>query len=245
MGDSKSTKESATMERMSSGVKGLDDMIEGGYPKGRSIMVSGGPGVGKTIMALHFIHDACRSGSKCVFLASEETPEELRLQANLLGMPLEEFEESGMLTITPALRERMKDVQWKHGSTTKMSFFKKPIEGIRNSGADVVVIDNIGSYTLDVSIGRFREQMDYLVHAIRENNMTGLIVCDETVDKRYNSVALYSVHGAIHMMKRENPFTGNVERLINVIKMRGTKTPLGYLRYIIDGNGINIQKGKD
>jgi len=71
--------------------------------------------------------------------------------------------------------------------------------------------------------------------------MSGLFISDETLGERYNNVALYSVHGAIHMFKRENPFTGNVERLMNVMKMRGTKTPLRYVKYIIDENGINIQ----
>ncbi len=72
--------------------------------------------------------------------------------------------------------------------------------------------------------------------------MTSFIVCDETTDERYNSVALYAVHGAVHMQKRENPFTGNMERVMDVVKMRGTKTPLEYVKYEIDRHGINITK---
>jgi KaiC/GvpD/RAD55 family RecA-like ATPase len=86
--------------------------------------------------------------------------------------------------------------------------------------------------------------MDYLVNALRKKGMTGLIVSDETLNERYNNVAQYSVHGAIHMFKRESPFTGNVERLMNVVKMRSTNTPLGYVKYSISRTGINIQAQK-
>ena len=232
------------MERISTGIKEFDSLIEGGYPKNRTILLSGGPGVGKTIAALQYVNKVCESGKKCLYLATEETPEELRIQANQLGIPLKTFEDNNLLKIEPVLAERMEDIQWQRGKTPSRSILKKPIDSISNSDADSVVLDNLGSYTLDITIGTFREQLDLIVHTVRKKGMSGLFVSDETLNERYNSVALYSVHGAIHMFKRENPFTGNVERLMNVMKMRGTKTPLGYVKYIIDENGINIQSSK-
>jgi len=233
------------LERLSSGINELDALIDGGYPKKRSILITGGPGVGKTIIALQFVDCACKSGLKCLYLATEETPEELRIQAAQLGLSIAEYEEKGQLHFESALAERMDDITWQRGKNAGTSLFKKPLNAIKSSDADVMVLDNIGSYTLDTTIGAFREQMDYLVNTIREKNMTGLIISDDTLNERYNNVAQYSVHGAIHMFKRESPFTGNVERLMNVIKMRGTNTPLSYVRYSINQNGINIQTQKE
>ena len=232
------------LERISSGINELDGLIEGGFPKNRTILLTGGPGVGKTIAALQYVNKVCGSGKKCLYLATEETPEELKIQANQLGIPLNKFENDGLLTIEPALAERMDDIQWQRGKTPSRSILKKPIDSITKSDADAIVLDNLGSYTLDITIGTFREQLDLIVHTVRKKGMSGLFISDETLNERYNNVALYSVHGAIHMFKRENPFTGNVERLMNVMKMRGTKTPLGYVKYIIDENGINIQSQK-
>ncbi len=240
----KDTEKQPNFERLSTGVSELDALIDGGYPKSRTVLLTGGPGVGKTIIALQFVDSACRSGLKCLYLATEETPEELKLQAGQLNLPIAEYEEKGLLWIVPALAERMADVQWQRGKNIGTSLFKKPLSIINSSDADVVVLDNIGSYTLDTTIGTFREHMDFLVNAIREKKMTGLIISDETMNERYNSVAQYSVHGAIHMFKRESPFTGTVERLMNVVKMRGTNTPLGYVRYAIDQNGISIHVPK-
>ncbi len=236
--------ETKAMERISTGIGEMDKLIEGGYPRERSILISGGPGVGKTIAALQYVNKACESGLSCIYLATEETPEELIIQANQLSLPLSKYVENGLLTIEPVLSERMEDIQWQRAKTPARAIFKKPLDCISKSKADVIVLDNLGSYTLDVTMGAFREQMDLLIHTIRKKQMSSLIISDETLTERYNNVALYSVHGAIHMFKRENPFTGNVERLINVMKMRGTKTPLGYVKYIIDENGINIQNPK-
>ncbi len=238
---SKSIKEE-DIARISSGVDGFDNLIEGGYPKGRTITLTGGPGVGKSLMAIHFLYEACSRGEKSILLATEETPKEIMEQAEHIGKPLESFEKDGTLIIISALKDRMKEVEWRRGKTSSTFIFKNPIEVIEGYEADNIIIDNLGVYTIDVSIGMFRCQMDYLVNVIREKKMTGIIVCDETVDERYNRVALYSVHGAIELFKRENPFTGNVERLINVIKMRGTNTPLEYVKYIISHEGIIIEK---
>ncbi len=228
------------IERLSSGVDELDELIDGGYPRERTVLLSGGPGVGKTIIALQFIDRSCRKGLKCLYLATEETPDELRIQASQLKFPIVEYEKNGLLNIVPALAERMDDVHWQRGKSVGTSLFKNPLSAINSSDADVIVLDNIGSYTLDTTIGVFREHMDFLVNTIRMKKMTGLIISDDVLSERYNNVAQYSVHGVIHMFKRESPFTGAVERLMNVVKMRGTSTPLGYVKYTIEQNGINI-----
>ena len=85
-------KDKFTIERLSSGVKELDALIDGGYPMQRSVLITGGPGVGKTIIALQFIDSVCKKGLKCLYLATEETPEELSIQANQLKLPFEASE---------------------------------------------------------------------------------------------------------------------------------------------------------
>jgi len=155
--------EKHTIERISSGIHELDKLIENGYPKNRTIMISGGPGVGKTIAALQFVNNICVKGKKCLYLATEETPEELIIQASQLGIPLKRYQDNGLLIIEPVLAERMDDIQWQRGKAPSRSILKKPIDYISNSDADAVVLDNLGSYTLDVTIGTFKAQFDLLV----------------------------------------------------------------------------------
>src|SRR4029453_12040925 len=65
-------------ERVTSGIPALDSMLGGaGYYRGSSILVSGTAGTGKTSIAAHFALATCKRGERCVFLAFEESPQQL------------------------------------------------------------------------------------------------------------------------------------------------------------------------
>ena len=65
------------MERESTGIKKFDSMLEGGFPKGSIIGLSGPPGVGKSIFNLHFLLEGARKGKKCVYISLEEPRENI------------------------------------------------------------------------------------------------------------------------------------------------------------------------
>jgi len=79
------------MKRLHTGVTGLDDIIEGGYPKGRSVLILGNTGSGKTILGISFIQQACSEGSKSMIIATEELPEDILIQSNPSGNHLKNF----------------------------------------------------------------------------------------------------------------------------------------------------------
>jgi KaiC/GvpD/RAD55 family RecA-like ATPase len=57
---------------------------------------------------------------------------------------------------------------------------------------------------------------------------------------KFGEVALYSVDGAIRLMKRNNPYTDSRERALEVVKMRRTPTPVDYVTFEIGEEGIEI-----
>ena len=73
-------------QRVTSGIKGLDPLIEGGFPKGRSILVTGEPGTGKTIFALQFLAEGLARGEKCIFVTADEGPLDVLEQARVDGL---------------------------------------------------------------------------------------------------------------------------------------------------------------
>src|SRR5919108_1262026 len=89
-------------ERVPTGIIGLDDQIEGGFPKGRSILVTGEPGTGKTIFALQFLMEGLARGEKGIYVAADEGPMDILEQAASLGWDLEQHVEKKELAILNA-----------------------------------------------------------------------------------------------------------------------------------------------
>jgi circadian clock protein KaiC len=70
--------ESLVLKKTPTGVKGLDDITCGGLPQARPTIVCGGPGCGKTMLAIEFlVRGALEYNQPGVFMAFEETPEDL------------------------------------------------------------------------------------------------------------------------------------------------------------------------
>jgi circadian clock protein KaiC len=87
-------------ERVSSGVPALDAMLDGkGYYRGSSILVSGTAGTGKTSLAAHFAYEIARRGERCLYLAFEESPQQLMRNLRSIGIELEPYVKKGTLRL--------------------------------------------------------------------------------------------------------------------------------------------------
>jgi len=86
-------------ERVSSGVKGLDDLLGGGYVEGRSTLLAGGPGTGKSILTWHFLFDGVEKEEKVILLSLDQTSDMITEDMTDFGWNPKEAEESGKLTI--------------------------------------------------------------------------------------------------------------------------------------------------
>jgi circadian clock protein KaiC len=88
----------APLERVSSGVARLDEMLSGrGYYRGSTILVSGAAGTGKTSMGAHFLDAACRRGERCLCFLFEESPRQLLRNMRSIGVDLEPWVTAGLL----------------------------------------------------------------------------------------------------------------------------------------------------
>ncbi|HEY8503090.1 MAG TPA: circadian clock protein KaiC [Gemmataceae bacterium] len=88
----------APEERVSTGIPGLDAMLEGkGYFRGSSVLISGTAGTGKSSLCAHFADAACRRGERCLFLAFEESRRQLTRNMRSVGLDLEPWFRKGLL----------------------------------------------------------------------------------------------------------------------------------------------------
>lgn len=97
---SSSTKSPEDKERyFKTGIRGLDDILGSGIPKGSSVLVAGGSGSGKTILCLQMVSNAARAGKKCLYMSFEESEERLRQHMKDFNWNPEEMEKGGRLLI--------------------------------------------------------------------------------------------------------------------------------------------------
>ncbi|MGZ6667788.1 MAG: circadian clock protein KaiC [Solirubrobacteraceae bacterium] len=88
------------LSKAPTGIPGLDEVTDGGLPRGRTTLLCGGPGCGKTLMALQFlVRGAVDGGEPGVFVAFEESPAELAQNVASLGWDLKDLQARGLLAI--------------------------------------------------------------------------------------------------------------------------------------------------
>ena len=234
------------MNRLHTGVTGLDDIIKGGYPKGRTLLILGTTGSGKTILGLSFIQQACSEGRKYMIIATEELPEDIIMQSESVGKPLEQFYKKSALLIDKVYEERtmyakeLQDLGIEGIDKLQTNIFglleRIPVE------IECVLIDNLGVFTLNMSPNEFRVQFDSLIVGLTKRNITAIIIMDLSADSRTENIASYSVYGVLRALIKDNPFTGARERLLEILKIRNTKISLDPIRFDITSKGIELMK---
>ena len=88
----------ASNERIATGIPRLDSMLGGrGFFRGSSILLTGTPGTGKTIVAANFAHAACRRGERALFFSFVESPAQIIRNMHSIGLRLEPMVKRGLL----------------------------------------------------------------------------------------------------------------------------------------------------
>ena len=155
--------------RVPSGVPGLDPLIEGGFPEGKSYLITGDPGTGKSIFCLQVLLQGLVDGEKAVYVAVDEKPADVIDQAASLGLDLAPYLEKKLLVILDASpffagrrsagKEREIDVA---KTVADLASYVKRMEAAR------VVIDPVGPLIgAGGSAERMQEHARVLVHSLQ------------------------------------------------------------------------------
>ena len=234
------------MERISTGIKDLDRMMENGYPRDHTIFITGTTGSGKTILGLHYINQACIDGKKCFIIATEEDQEDLIAQAESFGMPLSEYFKDKRLGIDRVFEARTEYIKGiRAHDVADIDELQSDIIGLLDripKDTEIVLLDNIGVFTLNMSVNEFRAQFDTLIRGLAKKKISSVIIMDSASDDRMGGIAAYSVYGVIITSIKEDPYTNKMGRIIRILKMRNTKIPIDPMGFDITSKGIVLSK---
>ncbi|MFH0954571.1 MAG: ATPase domain-containing protein [Candidatus Micrarchaeota archaeon] len=217
-------------DRAHSGIPGLDDLLNGGVPRGNLVVVSGDPGSGKTSFCLSFLYyGATRFNEPGVYISLEESEEEIIKEASYFGWDL-----------APLIKQRKLLI-----SAVNLYDFDK----LKNAIEDAV--ERIGAKRIIIDPGvvfrmffekelEARKTILALGRTLKKIGATTMITNELSLDKLTSLYGLeeYVADGVIllYHTKLENRFI----RSIGVLKMRGTKTSEKLHPVEIDSNGIRV-----
>ncbi|MDK2921889.1 MAG: circadian clock protein KaiC [Desulfonauticus sp.] len=204
------------MQKLSSGIEGLDKILKGGFIAKRAYLIAGGPGSGKTTLGLHFLEKGSKHKENCLFISLGEKEEQIRENAQNLGLQLKKVDfldlspESSYFTqmesydiFSPAEVERE--------PTTKA--IQERVEKLKPTR---VVIDSMTQFRyLAPDVFQFRKQVLSFLRFLAESGATVLFTSEASPDAPDDDLRFLS-DGILEILVQDQ------DRYLLVSKFRGS-----------------------
>ena len=220
------------------GVPGLDAILQGGLAPGRTFLLEGSPGTGKTTTAVRFLLTGAAAGEQGLYITLSETEEELRESAASHGLELDKLFEIYELVPPETLLDAEQQQSLLYSSDLELGETTRSIfDAFERIKPSRVVIDSLSEIRLLAQSSlRYRRQILALKHYFSRSGATVLMLDDlttEALDKTVHSVA----HGVIRLEELA-PNYGPERRRLRVIKFRGRAFRGGFHDFIIEHGGL-------
>jgi circadian clock protein KaiC len=225
------------LEKSPTGIQGLDEIVYGGLPKGRTTLVCGGPGCGKTLLAMEFlIHGIQKYDEPGVFIAFEETPEELAQNVASLGFDLARLLQENKLFVDYVYLERSEIEET--GLYDLDGLFLRLADAVQTVGAKRLVLDTIETLFAGLANeGIIRAELRRLFRWIKENQLTAVV----TGERGEGSLTRYGLEEYVSdcvILLDQRQRDQVTTRRLRVVKYRGSAHRNDEHPFLIGDEGI-------
>ena len=229
----------ATEDRASLGVPGLDEVLKGGLIPGRLYLLDGNPGAGKTTLALQYLLEGVRRGERCLYVTLSETSEELTAGGRSHGWSFDGIEILELLAGEDELDGQAEITMYQPGEVELTKTTQRVLEAIERIRPDRMVLDSLSELRLLAQSSlRYRRQILALKQFFVGRGCTVLLLDDRTAegpDLQLQSIA----HGVISLNHRA-PAYGQSQRQLQVVKFRGSNFRSGFHDFAIRHGGLEV-----
>lgn len=220
--------------RSTTGIPGLDDMIQGGFPFPSAILVAGEPGTGKTTLAVQSLFHGARMGEKGLFITAISEPQWL-VQRFLSSFNFydQTLVEKGVVNFIDIGQTLMKN------PADMLNIIKKKIEQylpVRIAIDPITPMRDMLQWR-----GETREFIHELFAYLKAFNCLALITAELGYDDIAHSLEGYMVDGLLVLSYPEEEKVRR--KFLEVLKMRGTKHTTGRQLIDITDEGLAVQAG--
>jgi circadian clock protein KaiC len=219
------------IQRVTTGVPGLDAVLDGGLLQGSSTVVQGATGTGKTLLGLQYLVEGVRRGESGVLFTLEETPEQLHYIASAIGLNLSQAEDKLRIS---------------HASPVELltdRYLSEVRLLVEKTGARRVVIDSLTTLALGVpSERRFKELVYSIMAHMRAAGSTLLATMEIPELLGGSPMSGYGVSFAADNLVQLSYFENEdrLDRGLIVIKTRGSKHATELYQVRLDNDGMRL-----
>lgn len=228
---------SYNIERVPSGIPGLDDMIDGGLVRNSTTLVQGGAGAAKTLLCLqHLYHGAMEMDEPGIFLSFNESEKALLRHASVFGWDFKSLiDKKKFAVISFEPHEIVRIIS--EGSNVLQ-------DSIESLGAKRLVVDSLSAYNLYFEKAYLANQSILnLFEQLRKTEVTTLLTMELPVvpNKGSGDRAEFLTDGVLNLYNiRKNRQN---HRAIEVIKMRDTQHSNDVRLFSVEKNGLKVSNG--
>jgi circadian clock protein KaiC len=228
------------LERIKTGIAGLDDILNGGLPQGHLYLVEGDPGTGKTTLALQFLLEGIRDGESVIYVTLSESRLELEQVIRSHGW------DAGSLQIfemVPPEDDLSAEAQYTvfHPSEVELAdTITAILEQVDATKPQRVVFDSLSELRMLARDPlKYRRQILAMKRHFAGRNCTVLLLDDRTAEGSHDLQLQSIAHGVVMMQSLERDF-GIKRRRVEIRKLRGSSYREGFHDYTIETGGIFI-----
>ncbi|MDM8535555.1 circadian clock protein KaiC [Desulfobacterales bacterium HSG17] len=228
-----------SLAKISSGIAGLDEILEGGFPVGRTTIINGGHGSGKSLISLEFLYRNALKGKAGIYITFEEKALRVRQNAMTLGWDLQVLENQGNLYLLDIFMNPETAISGNFNLKGMLAM----IEGLTNQmDAKQIVLDGIDSLLRFFNdTQRERSELENLGAWLNERELTAIITAkkSESLKQTENYDYLdFMADCVIHADQRIDEQINT--RRIRISKYRGSNFGNNEYPFVITEDGIGI-----
>jgi circadian clock protein KaiC len=221
------------------GIAGLDDVLGGGFQRGRLILVEGSPGTGKTTIATQFLITGANAGERTLYVTLSESEEELRAGAKSHGWDLSGVEVFELVPPEDLLDENQQQSLLYSSDLELGEATKRIFTAFERVQPDRVVLDSLSEIRLLAQSSlRYRRQILSLKHFFSRKQATVVLLDDLTSDADDKTV--HSIAHAVVRLEELAPEYGAERRRARVLKYRGRRYRGGFHDMAIHTGGVRV-----
>jgi len=228
-----------TLPKAPTGIQGLDEVTDGGLPRGRPTLVCGSAGCGKTLMAMEFlVRGATQFGEPGVFMAFEETAQDLAANVASLGFDVPRLVAQKKLLIDHVRLERS-EIQ-ETGEFDLGGLFVRLNYAIDQIGAKRVVLDTVECLFAGLpNPGTVRSELRRLFRWLKDKGVTAIITGERGEGMLTRQGLEEYVSDCVLLL--DHRVAGQVStRRLRVVKYRGSMHGTNEYPFLIDREGFSV-----